>query len=262
MNEFYVYALYDPRTNIPFYVGKGKGRRCYDHNSENDKKPNPKKRELINAIQADGFILTVKFIEKDLEENEAFMVETAWIRNLGRMDENAGPLFNLTNGGEGTSGYKHSEKTKQKMRERMTGHIVSKETRQKLSQVSKGNKSWAGKTHSEETKRKQSAALKGRVLSEEHKRNISKAKQNISRETKQKLSQAAKKRIMTEETKQKHRERMKGNQYSLGQIHSKESRQKMSKAQTGQKNHFYGKTHSEETKQKLKDAWAKRKAQA
>ena len=31
MNIFYLYHLIDPRNQIPFYVGKGKNNRMYDH---------------------------------------------------------------------------------------------------------------------------------------------------------------------------------------------------------------------------------------
>ncbi len=42
-----------------------------------------------------------------------------------------------------------------------------------------------------------------------------------------------------------------GNIYSIGNTHSKETRQQMSKAQSGKNNHMYGKRHSEETKRKM-----------
>ena len=28
---YYVYHLVNPLTDVPFYVGKGKNRRCYQH---------------------------------------------------------------------------------------------------------------------------------------------------------------------------------------------------------------------------------------
>jgi group I intron endonuclease len=40
----------------------------------------------------------------------------------------------------------------------------------------------------------------------------------------------------------------------LGLVHSEETRQKMSEARKGEKNHMFGKTHSEETRQKLSEA--------
>ena len=33
-NIYYVYALIDPITDLPFYIGKGKNNRCYSHLKE------------------------------------------------------------------------------------------------------------------------------------------------------------------------------------------------------------------------------------
>lgn len=29
--RFYVYGYFEPGSDLPFYVGKGKGRRAFDH---------------------------------------------------------------------------------------------------------------------------------------------------------------------------------------------------------------------------------------
>lgn len=83
------------------------------------------------------------------------------------------------------SGYKHSEKTKQKMSELKKGkkpYEMSDKTRQKMSKANKG------KTLSEETKRKMSEAHKGKpgpmtdkTLSEESKRKISEAAKGLKK---------------------------------------------------------------------------------
>ena len=81
--------------------------------------------------------------------------------------------YNLANGGEGLSGYKHSEEYKRKISERTKGENNpnygkhhSEETKKKISEARKKyvgeNHPMYGKHHSEETKKKISEAEKGR----------------------------------------------------------------------------------------------------
>jgi group I intron endonuclease len=61
--------------------------------------------------------------------------------------------------------------------------------------------------------------------------------------------------VHSEETRQKMSEAIKGKKnHMFGKTHSEESRQKMSEALKGEKNHMFGKTHSEETRQKMSEA--------
>lgn len=77
--------------------------------------------------------------------------------------------YNQTLGGGGTRGYKHSDKTKQKMSEAATGannHNFGKnmpdEIRKKISEaMSAENGYWYGKHHTEESKKKMSEANSG-----------------------------------------------------------------------------------------------------
>ena len=111
-------------------------------------------------------------------------------------------LTNCTFGGEGFSGTKHSEETKQKMSEAkkgkkhpMYGKKFSEEHKLKMSEAHKGIKL------SEETKRKMSEANKGKKRSKETKQKISKALKGktpwikgrkLSEETKMKISESHK----------------------------------------------------------------------
>ena len=54
MKEHYVYALIDPVNRIPFYIGKGKGNRMYQH-LKPYMKTNKKKLNYIENIRKLGF---------------------------------------------------------------------------------------------------------------------------------------------------------------------------------------------------------------
>ncbi len=84
---YYVYLLIDPRDGKVFYVGKGKGGRCFDHSAKDD---GVEKASKIAEIESAGLTPQVDIIRHGLEnEAEAFLVESAVIDALG--------LTNLTN---------------------------------------------------------------------------------------------------------------------------------------------------------------------
>lgn len=90
-NPYYVY-LYLREDKTPYYVGKGKGNRVYSKNRR--LQPPPKDRILILD---------------NLTEEEAFRKEINLIKRYGRKDNGTGILANLTDGGEGSSGYTWTE---------------------------------------------------------------------------------------------------------------------------------------------------------
>lgn len=101
---FYVY-LYLREDATPYYVGKGKNLRAWaKHN--------------VNLPRDEDRIV---FIARNLSESEAHLLEKRLIASYGRKNNNTGILRNLTDGGEGISGYKHSEESKQKNRESNSG---------------------------------------------------------------------------------------------------------------------------------------------
>ena len=93
MKEFYVYVMFKPNGS-PCYVGKGSGGRW----AIKDRSYNT---HLMRIIKKYGELATVK-VRSGLTEEEAFQVEIALISAIGRSPY--GPLANLTDGGEGTSG--------------------------------------------------------------------------------------------------------------------------------------------------------------
>lgn len=125
--RFYTYAyLREDRT--PYYIGKGTGKRVYDNYKRTVKCPKDKKRVL--------------FLKKNLTEEEAFKHEIYMIAVFGRKDLGTGSLFNFTNGGEGTSGYIHTEECKKIMSSFKKGKSLTAGHREKLSKVGKGIKWW------------------------------------------------------------------------------------------------------------------------
>jgi len=153
MSEYYVY-MYLREDGTPYYVGKGKGDRAY--NSFRRIKAPPRDR-IIFAL-------------KNLTERQAFDNEREFIKWYGRKDNNTGILRNLTDGGEGASGYIPSEEVRRRQSEiqKSRGYKASEETRKLISEKNKGKKL------TEEHKKKLSIPL-----SEDHKRKISESIKNL-----------------------------------------------------------------------------------
>jgi hypothetical protein len=100
-NEFYTYAyLREDRT--PYYIGKGKGNRCYRNGNRNCSTPVDRTKILI--------------LKRNLTEREAFRHEIYMIAVFGRKSNGTGILQNLNEGGEGQSGFKFPEESVAKMR--------------------------------------------------------------------------------------------------------------------------------------------------
>jgi hypothetical protein len=85
--DYYTYAyLREDRT--PYYIGKGKGKRIYSKNRR------------INPPRDNSRII---FLKQNLTEEEAFKHEIYMIAVFGRKDLGTGILYNMTDGGDGTS---------------------------------------------------------------------------------------------------------------------------------------------------------------
>lgn len=110
MNEFYVYVYFDPRKPgkfvyedlefkyEPFYVGKGKGLRMYQHLCCNDKHNSYKNRK-IKKIFSEGLEPIIIKQHENLNEGSALELEVEIIKKIGRGVN--GPLINMSDGGVG-----------------------------------------------------------------------------------------------------------------------------------------------------------------
>lgn len=129
MDNFYVYAFLRDDRYTPYYIGKGKGNRCYSNS------------RIIPRPQDESRIVKVK---ENLTEEESFALEETLILFWGRKDLGTGVLNNLTDGGDGNSGWCPPLQWKEKRRKYMLennpfrGQTHTQETRQRLSKKKRG----------------------------------------------------------------------------------------------------------------------------
>ncbi|CAB4122040.1 hypothetical protein UFOVP17_47 [uncultured Caudovirales phage] len=138
MNNAYVYIHTRLNTNLPFYVGKGKGKRFNSTLSRN--------KHWNNVVKKDGGFNAVKLIENVCDEF-AYFIESEVIDKYKLLGYK---LVNKTNGGEGVSGSNvnagiaKTEEHKQKLRDCNLGKKQSYETieKRKKSLNKKINNGW------------------------------------------------------------------------------------------------------------------------
>ena len=183
---FYVYQHLKADSGEIFYVGKGMGRRAYDsyHRSKYWK----------NIVAKHG--LTVEFLKLNITEPESLELEIATIEKYRHQGLQ---IINMTDGGDGTTGYSHTDEHKRMMSTKQSGEnnprygkegtrkgaLVTPETLERLRLSHLGKKlpeeqkrkirdstkkarqgiktlGMTGRVHSEETKAKMRAKALGR----------------------------------------------------------------------------------------------------
>ena len=170
---FYVYGLIDPRTQSPFYIGKGCGRRASRHirnAAAGRTSENPFKDAVMAKILADGLMPTVQYFGEGLEESAAYDLEESLIRKFGRRGkEEGGCLTNINLEGRvpKNTGRTWFSKGFTPWNKGKTGCFRhSDETRAKMSVSKMGHPDYrAGQKRTPEEIAKRVAKLKGRVVS-------------------------------------------------------------------------------------------------
>lgn len=194
--KYYVYFYINPIDGIPFYIGKGSGKRSHYHlrlakSNFWKQDSNKLKMNKIRKILSSGLDPIIEIKEKNLSETESFEREKFYILEYGRIDLGTGVLTNLSDGGDGqrnwnppleyklnmskiTSGEKNGmfgknqkEETKNKIREKALGRKPSESAKKKMSESHLGDKNYFyGRKHSENSLDKMSKNRIGKCVGE------------------------------------------------------------------------------------------------
>lgn len=209
---FYVYLHCKP-DGTPFYVGKGSGNRSHSFGRRN-----PYHKNVVAKYGKENIEVLVF---PQVCEQTAFDVEIKWKRVLCIAGY---ALANMTDGGEGTSGYRHppvSDERRKQLGDAARGKKQTPET------IAKKRAALIGKRRTDEQRARMSAGMKGvkhKPLSEEHRQKVSlihignkhRLGHKASEETKTKQSKSGKAARINSEVREKMAERMMGNKNAVG----------------------------------------------
>lgn len=249
--KFFVYSILDPRKvdskfgYEPFYIGKGKGDRASIQKQRNNYCTNK-----INKIRRLGLKPIIKIVAQNMYEEDAFKLEVELIKNIGRLDEKKGPLLNLTDGGEGCSGYSMSFNSRNKIAFRRFGCRHSEETKKRISEIKKNK----GLKLSDKQKNILIKANKGRKLP------IWVRELNSIRMKGEKNPNWNGKSFTEQNLKERSKRMLGSGNHFFDKKHTSETKKKLSenaKKRIGNKNPFFGRSHSEVTKEKISQAFRK-----
>ncbi|HUT29623.1 MAG TPA: hypothetical protein VMX13_07520 [Sedimentisphaerales bacterium] len=90
--SYYVYIHKDRQSGVPFYVGRGKGKRAYKTDGRSSAWG-----EKVDSL-SEGY--SVEIVKEHLTEDESCDVEMDLIEKYGRLCDGNGTLVNMTDGGE------------------------------------------------------------------------------------------------------------------------------------------------------------------
>lgn len=131
-----------------FYIGIGE-------RESRAKKAAGRSKMWKDVSSAHGWYWQILFNDVTIEE--AKRIEIYLIRYYGKRIENMGELVNITDGGDGVFGARHTEEHKKRISSLHKGKVLSEETKRKISDAHKGKK------HKEQSKLKMRLAKIGTV---------------------------------------------------------------------------------------------------
>lgn len=189
----------------PFYIGIGKSEaRAYS----------TKGRSKFWQRIVDKCGYEVEILFNDLDYEQAKLKEQEFILLYGRANTCNGLLCNLTDGGDGSLGYKPTEEALLKISNTSKGRVKSVEQIEKWKSKmnftksdetkEKIRQSLLNKPHTEERKANQSKAHIGKKLSDSAKLKLSnywkgKKKEPISEETRKKMSESRNRYVLKQQ---------------------------------------------------------------
>lgn len=153
-----VYALIDPISGFIRYIGKtSEAQLAYRIKSHTYTKAKTHKGFWIRSLRQSGLHFEVLVLEHYATHALALEGEQSWISLCRSWNL---PLTNATDGGEGSSGAKRSQETKELIRTKLLGKSRSLDVRLKIATGHTGLK------HSSITKQRMSKAHLGRKHTE------------------------------------------------------------------------------------------------
>ncbi len=162
-----VYAYIDPRNDTPFYVGvtDDLNKRASEHNQSRKIKTRCQLfHKKLNKMEREGVDVRPTLLLENVIRTKALEIyERCLISVVGRRDQFKGPLTNLTDGGEGHTGYVVSRATRQKIGLANSNKAMHDNTRKAILKANKGNKYRKGSTHTELTCQKIREGVKRRI---------------------------------------------------------------------------------------------------
>lgn len=164
---FYVYEHWRPDKDVCFYVGKGHGRRAYRFDRG---ERNGHYNRIADELARLGMCVEVRMVRHGMTEDEAFNLERERIAFWKSIKIR---LVNLTEGGEGSSGFVYSDELRLRRSADMKAANARPETklRRHLSAIRAHADPQTKEKHSVASKRAQSAPeqrkkLKDRMIAE------------------------------------------------------------------------------------------------